>query len=89
MRRYELELFERYDCLKRVRDREDTAIAALEAERRSLTATVNLGGVLDAKDPVMAFDNADLMIKRRVIDFFCTVRLYPTLGVRRLSTPRR
>lgn len=54
-----------------------------------MTATVNLGGVLDAKDPVMAFDNADLMIKRRVIDFFCTVRLYPTLGVRRLSTPRR
>ena len=73
---YDQEIIEGYD-LKRIRDRENTAIAALEAERRSLTATVDLGGVLDAKDPVTAFDNADLMIKRRVIDFFCTVRLYP------------
>ena len=52
-------------------------IEALEAERRALTATTDLGGVLDAADPVAAFDEADLMIKRRVIDFFCTVRLYP------------
>lgn len=67
---------EGYDY-RRVKERERTAIDALEAERRSLTATTDLGGVLDAPDPVAAFDNADLMIKRRVIDFFVTVRLYP------------
>lgn len=33
--------------------------------------------MLDAADPVAAFDEADLMIKRRVIDFFATVRLFP------------
>ncbi len=63
--------------VRRIRERESTAIAALETERRSLTATTDLGGVLDAKDPVKAFEDADLMIKRRVIDFLCTVRLYP------------
>lgn len=73
---YDEMLIEGFD-LKRIRDRENTAIAALEAERRSLTATTDLGGVLDAKDPVAAFDAADLMVKRRVIDFLCTVRLYP------------
>lgn len=70
------DIIEGFD-LKRIRDRENAAIASLEAERRSLTATTDLGGVLDAKDPVQAFDDADLMLKRRVIDFFCTVRLYP------------
>lgn len=73
---YDAEVIEGFD-LKRVRDRENAAITALEAERRALTATTDLGGVLDAKDPVVAFDDADLMIKRRVIDFFCEVRLYP------------
>lgn len=73
---YDEEIIEGYDY-KRIKDRENTAIAALETERRSLTATTDLGGVLDAKDPVKAFDYADLMIKRRVINFFCTVRLYP------------
>ncbi|WP_431794917.1 hypothetical protein [Micrococcus luteus] len=38
---------------------------------------VDLGGVLDAKDPAKAFDDADLMTKRRVIDFFMTVTLHP------------
>lgn len=76
MHDYDEELIEGFDY-KRVKDRESTAIAALEAQRRALTATTDLGGVLDAKDPVQAFDDADLMIKRRVIDFFCTVRLYP------------
>ena len=73
---YDQQFIEGYD-LKRLRDKESAKIAELEAERRSLTATTDLGGVLDAKDPVEAFDQADLMIKRRVIDFFCTVRLYP------------
>lgn len=73
---YDADLIEAYD-LKRTRNREYPAIASLEAERRALTATTDLGGVLDAKDPVAAFDAADLMIKRRVIDFFCVVRLRP------------
>ena len=30
-----------------------------------------------AQTPLVAFDNADLMVKRRVIDFFCTVTLLP------------
>ncbi|MGC4960379.1 recombinase family protein [Gordonia sp. DT101] len=73
---YDNEIIEGYD-LKRVRERENTAIASLETERRALTATTDLGGVLDAEDPVTAFDDADLMIKRRVIDFFVTVKIHP------------
>jgi site-specific DNA recombinase len=30
-----------------------------------------------AQTPLVAFDNADLMLKRRVIDLFCTVTLLP------------
>lgn len=63
--------------LKRGRDKEEAKIAALEQERRRLTVNVDLEGVLDATDPVKAFDNADLMIKRRVVDFFMTVTLHP------------
>lgn len=73
--------------LKRIRERETTAIAALEAERRSLTAATDLGGVLDAPDPVVAFDAADLMIKRRVIDFLCEVRLHPAPRGRKAFDP--
>lgn len=73
---YNDELIEGYD-LKRIREGELAKIERLEQERRSLTVTVDLGGVLDARDPVKAFDDADLMIKRRVIDFFCTVTLHP------------
>lgn len=73
--------------LKRIRERENTAIAALEAERRSLTVTTDLGGVLDAPDPVVAFDAADLMIKRRVIDFLCEVRLHPAPRGRKAFDP--
>ncbi|GAB3616540.1 recombinase family protein [Okibacterium endophyticum] len=83
---YDEEIIEGYDY-KRIKDRELTAIAALEAERRLLTATTDLGGVLDAKDPVKAFEDADLMIKRRVIDFFCTVRLYPHPQGRKIFDP--
>ncbi|WPB91129.1 recombinase family protein [Streptomyces malaysiensis] len=73
---YDAEIIEGFD-LKRIRDRENARIDALEAERRKLTATVGLSPVLDAKDPVRAFEDADLAIKRRVIDFFVEVRLYP------------
>lgn len=73
---YDAEIIEGYD-LKRIRDRENTAIAALQQERRALSVTLDLGGVLDVTDPVAAFDAADLMIKRRVIDFLCEVTLHP------------
>ncbi|WP_397519371.1 hypothetical protein [Rhodococcus pyridinivorans] len=36
-----------------------------------------IGAILLSTDPVKVFDDADLMKKRRVIDFFCIVRLYP------------
>lgn len=71
---YDEKLIEGFD-LKRVRDRQNAAIAALESERRSLLASSELGGVLSAPDPVVAFDDADLMIRRRVIDLLCTVHL--------------
>ncbi|MGJ9373773.1 recombinase family protein [Nesterenkonia sp. CF4.4] len=72
---YDAEIIEGRD-LKRVRDQANPAIDALEAERRSLTASADLGGVLDMPDPVAAFDGAPLMIQRRVIDFLATVHLY-------------
>lgn len=75
-RDYDNDTIEGFD-LKRIRDRETAEIAKLEQERRSLTVSIDLGGVLDAKDPAKAFDDADLMIKRRVIDFFMTVTLHP------------
>lgn len=73
---YDDDFIEGFD-LKRIREAELAKIDRLEQERRSLTVTVDLGGVLDAKDPAKAFDDADLMIKRRVIDFFMTITLHP------------
>ncbi|WP_234356236.1 recombinase family protein [Blastococcus sp. Marseille-P5729] len=73
---YDNDLIEAFD-LNRVRKRENTAIEALEAERRSLMSSTDLDDVLGDDDPVAAYERADLMIKRRVIDFFCTVRLFP------------
>ncbi|PWD52622.1 integrase [Serinibacter arcticus] len=73
---YDEQIIEGHD-LKRIRDRELEMIELLETERRMLSTSTELGGVLDAPDPVAAFDDADLAIKRRVIDFLCTVRLLP------------
>lgn len=73
---YDNDFIQGFD-LKRNREAEIAKIDRLEQERRSLTVTVDLGGVLDAKDPAKAFDDADLMIKSRVIDFFMTVTLHP------------
>ncbi|PUB29634.1 DNA invertase Pin-like site-specific DNA recombinase [Promicromonospora sp. AC04] len=73
---YDNEIIEGFD-LKRVREREKTFITALETERDKLVIGSDLGPVLRSSDPVMAFDAADLMIKRRIVDFFCTVRLHP------------
>ncbi|MCP3424824.1 recombinase family protein [Rothia sp. AR01] len=83
---YDEEIIEGRD-LKRIRDRESAYIEALNKERRALTATTDLGGVLDAVDLVKAFDDADLAIKRRVIDFFCEVRLYPAPRGRKVFDP--
>ncbi|WP_433676890.1 recombinase family protein [Microbacterium gorillae] len=73
---YDEEITEAHD-FRRIRDRQNAAIADLEAERLRLSVGNDLGGVLGASEPVKAFDDADLAVKRRVIDFFCTVRLLP------------
>ncbi|CAM4046912.1 recombinase family protein [Helcobacillus massiliensis] len=74
-RDYDQAVIEGFD-LKRIRDRERAEIDELTKERLSLMMMRDLGGVVDAVDPVAAFDEADLMIKRRIIDLFCTVFLY-------------
>lgn len=57
-------------------DRE-AKIAALEAERLTLSSGSALGPVLGAEDPRAAFDRADLGLRRSVIDVLCEVRLLP------------
>lgn len=47
-----------------------------------------IGANLVSTDPLKVFDDADLMKKRQVIDFFCTVRLYPHPRGRRRSIRR-
>lgn len=60
--------------------------AALEAARLKLTAGSEVGGVLGSADPVKAFDEAPLGIKRSVIGFFCTVEILPVAkGTRNFS----
>lgn len=63
--------------LKRTRDREGAAVAALEAERIRLTAGSSASPILGAEDPVAAFNHADLATQRAVVDVLCTVRLHP------------
>lgn len=72
---YDDEVIEGRD-LKRVREKAQSAIAALESERTRLAADAVVGSVLGAHDPVAAFDAADLGIKRSVIDALCEVRLF-------------
>jgi len=74
-RDYDAEVIEGRD-LKRVRDREEVAIAALESERVRLSASATAGAVLGAHDPVRAFQAADLAAKRGVIDALCDVVLH-------------
>lgn len=83
---YDEEMIESFD-LRRVRERENAKIVVLEAERTTLTATTDLGGVLNADEPVEAFKEADLAIQRRVVDFFCTVRLLPAPRGRKAFDP--
>lgn len=76
---YDSELIQGFD-LKRIRDAENALIEKLEDERRGLMTDADLGSVLGAADPVTAFDDADLAVKRRVIDALMDVYL--------LSAPR-
>ena len=75
-RDYDDELIEGFD-LKRVRDRENTAVDTLEVERLRLSLGHSAHGVVSAKDPVTAFDTGDLASRRSTIDALCQVRLHP------------
>ena len=75
-RDYDAELIGGPD-LQCIRDSERELIELLEIERRVLTSSTDLAGVLGARDPVAAFDDSDLAIQRRVVDLLCTVRLLP------------
>lgn len=73
--------------LMRVREREELAIAALEAERVRLTASGMASVVLGAHDPAMTFDAADLGAQRTIISALCEVRLLPhPRGVKKFNS---
>lgn len=61
--------------LAAMRDRHEPVIAELEVERLRLSSSTELSSVFGAADPVQAFDDADLAVKRRVIDFLFEIRL--------------
>lgn len=69
---YDTWIIEGFD-LKRVCDEQKLAIAGLEIERLRLSIGSELDVVLGARKAVKAFDGVDLAVKRRIIDFFCTV----------------
>ena len=73
---YDEEIIEGRD-LKRIRDKAEAAIAALDAERSRLSTGTGLHTVLEANDPVAAFENADLGTQRSVIRALCTVHIHP------------
>ena len=73
---YDDEIIEGRD-LKRIRDKAEVSIAALDAERSRLSTGTGPHSVLDADDPVAAFDDADLATKRSVIRALCTVHIHP------------
>lgn len=83
---YDEEIIEGRD-MKRIRDKAEAAISALEAERVKLTAGTSASPVLEAEDPVAAFDAADLATQRAVIDALCEVYLRPHPRGRRPFDP--
>lgn len=83
---YDTELIEARD-LMRVRTRAEAAIAVLEGERITLGARASTSPVLEAADPVVAFDNADLATRRAVIETLCEVRLGPAPRGRKTFDP--
>lgn len=63
--------------LNKITTDREAKIAALDAERLTLSSGSALGPVLGAEDPCAAFDRADLGLRRSVIDVLCEVRLQP------------
>jgi site-specific DNA recombinase len=83
---YDEEVIEGKD-LKRVRARAEAEIAKLDVERTQLTASSAISSILNAEDPVVAFNAADLGVRRKVIDILCVVRLHPhPRGVKKFNS---
>lgn len=61
--------------LNRITTDRETKIAALESERLALSSASALNSVLSAEKPREAFDQADLAMRRSVIDVLCEVKL--------------
>ena len=82
---YDAELVKARD-LRRARDRYQSRIAELEAERARATGSSVL---LDTSGypPVTVFDVAELAVQRRVIDVLCTIRLRRGVRGSRTFTP--
>lgn len=62
---------------KEKRAKIEAEIAAAEARLARLTAGSEVAGVITAREPVRAFDDAPLGVKQAVIRFFCDVTLLP------------
>lgn len=60
---------------KKAKEQEEARIGVLEQERATHYASNLPTGVLGAADPVRAFDDAPLSIKRSVIGALCTVKI--------------
>lgn len=72
------------DLYAEIRQHAQSLIAAAESDRLALTATSPAAvDVMTAGDPVAAFQGADLMSRRAIIDVFCEIRLHPSPRGRR------
>lgn len=70
-----------------IKQEADLQIAALEAERISLTAGTAATEILLSPSPATAFTEADLAARRAVIDLLCEVRLYAAPRGRKAFDP--
>lgn len=70
---------------KALRDRLD----AIDERLAEAATAAPLSKIFDSPDPVAAFDALDVAGKQRVIDFFCTVTVYPGRGGAVLVDPRK
>jgi len=57
-------------------------VDTIRGQEAKLVSATGPGAVLSAKDPVAAFDAADLAIRQMVIDALATVRLQPATRAR-------
>jgi hypothetical protein len=62
---------------RELRESREALIAQLEAERARLVPSSTTSSLLTVKDPVAAFDDADLATRRGVIELLYEVRLRP------------